>query len=49
MVKALDVLCKLVEQIEKSALTDDHGHSFDMNVALIEAQEFLCAEKEVGK
>ena len=43
MNKPIDVLRKLVEQIEKGHLTDDHGHSFDMNVAFIDAQELLSA------
>jgi len=43
MNKPIDVLRKLVEQIENGNLTDDHDHSFNLNSAFIDAQVFLSA------
>ena len=38
---AVDALRQLVEQIEKAAPVDDHGHLFTMNTAFIRAKEML--------
>jgi len=35
---AIELLAKLVDQIERSNPIDDHGHDFKMNQAFIEAK-----------